>query len=179
MSDVKLGEIITGEAHRDAIHIAVAPVTSDETLCAGQHVGLVDGSQDRVTLKTENPIGIVDPFLKSPALPSHRFYVFLYQNTVTSMRHEWKHPLFNPGDKDVSMALINEFAKNFGMDGQELLDHVGCCLNTEWAVIVQQDSETWRDRWYEGCDEFYKHYEVVTGKNVEPEDRPTVFSCSC
>ncbi len=42
MSDVKLGQLIQGEAHRDAIHIAVVMVAG-ELLYPGQRVAVVDG----------------------------------------------------------------------------------------------------------------------------------------
>lgn len=35
------------------------------------------------------PVGIVDPFLRESVQPSQRFWLFLYPNTVTSLRHEW------------------------------------------------------------------------------------------
>jgi len=62
-----LGTILAAtESNRDAIHLAVVPVTSDERLFPNQHVGLVAGSHDKVSSiigVTEKFIGIVDPFL--------------------------------------------------------------------------------------------------------------------
>ncbi len=49
MKDIKLGNLALEGAQRDAIHIAIAPVTSDEYLHPGQHVDLVAGSTDKVT----------------------------------------------------------------------------------------------------------------------------------
>ena len=41
-----------------------------------------------------SPVGIVDPFLKEPVEPGERFYIFLFPNTVTGLRHVWTHPAF-------------------------------------------------------------------------------------
>jgi hypothetical protein len=87
---MKLGEIITGDEKRDAIHIAVAPVTASVKLYPGERVG-VDG-------KNLPHVGIVDPFLNGPVLPGQKFWLFLFPNTVTSLRHEWTHPAF--GDNE-------------------------------------------------------------------------------
>jgi len=94
MSDsVQLGKIIEGDAFRDAIHIAVAPVTAAHCLSPGEHVGLI-GDGDKVSDTAEKMIGIVDPFLRRAVAKGERFYLCLYPNTVTGMRHMWTHPAF-------------------------------------------------------------------------------------
>jgi hypothetical protein len=85
-----IGELVEGDARRDAIHVAVAPVEAAEDLLPGQHVGLVSG----LASSASAPIGVVDPFLKAPVLKGQRFWLFLYPNTVTSLRHVWTHPAF-------------------------------------------------------------------------------------
>ncbi|MCA9067276.1 MAG: hypothetical protein KDA84_00025 [Planctomycetaceae bacterium] len=93
----QFGELITdGETRRDAIHIAVAPVTAVCDLEPGQDIGFVRGNRESVG-PCENPIGIVDPFLKDTIKAGQRFWLFLYPNTVTGMRHFWKHPAFTYG----------------------------------------------------------------------------------
>jgi len=89
----KLGQTPDSTAARDAIHIAITPVTSAERLFPGQHVGLIPGTSDRVTTAAPH-IGIVDPYLTAPVQPGQRFYLCLYPQTVTSLRHEWTHPAF-------------------------------------------------------------------------------------
>ncbi len=85
---------MTGDRRRDAIHIAVAPVTAAERLAPGQHVGLVrDGSLELVG-PCDRAIGIVDPFLPEAVEPGRRFWLFLYPGTVTGLRHVWTHPAF-------------------------------------------------------------------------------------
>jgi len=91
-----LGKFITdGDRRRDAIHIAVAPVTAAAALTPGQHVGLVGDDTEQVG-PADNCIGIVDPFLQRAVEPGQRFWLFLYPNTVTSLRHYWTHPDFMP-----------------------------------------------------------------------------------
>jgi len=124
MSDVVLGKILEGEQHRDAVHIAIAPVVATEKLSPGQHIGFaedgntekvcaceparsdVGNSSRRIVKEGSNPspggkvpIGIVDPFLSEPVKKGQQFYMFLYPNTITSLRHEWVHPAFKEEKK--------------------------------------------------------------------------------
>lgn len=94
----KLGEIIIGDAKRDAIHIAVAPVIAGQRLQPGDHVSLTKDQYKHATLlNPDDSVGIVDPFLKGAVLEGEMFWLFLYPNTVTSLRHVWTHPAFNSG----------------------------------------------------------------------------------
>lgn len=91
MNVPEVGKLIEDNAaRRDAIHVAVAPVEAAEDLLPGQHVGLVVGKASAGV----EPIGVVDPFLTATILKGQRFWLFLYPNTVTSLRHVWTHPAF-------------------------------------------------------------------------------------
>ncbi len=97
MDQPVLGELLKGGERRDCVHIAIAPVVCAETiLLPGEHVGFVPGSTTHVFtgIGCYKCVGIVDPFLKEPIKNGERFYLFLYPNTVTSLRHVWTHPAF-------------------------------------------------------------------------------------
>lgn len=105
MSDQsKIGELIQGHAGRDAIHIAIAPVVANGELFPNQDIGLVGGSLELVDI-VDQPIGKVDPFLKSPVRKGERFYMFLYPNTITGLRHVWQHPAFTAAAEAVRSKL--------------------------------------------------------------------------
>lgn len=91
------GRLITdGDRRRDAIHIAVAPVTAAVRLTPAQPVGFLNAGDIECVGVVEHPIGIVDPFLTEDIQPGQRFWLFLYPNTITSLRHVWTHPAFTP-----------------------------------------------------------------------------------
>ncbi|MFK8111080.1 MAG: hypothetical protein AB8B91_02705 [Rubripirellula sp.] len=93
----KLGELIhDGDRRRDAVHVAVIPVTAAVNLDPGEPVGLVDHDSREWVGPSDENIGIVDPFLTHQVKSGQRFWLFLYPNTVTSMRHAWSHPAFRP-----------------------------------------------------------------------------------
>jgi len=81
-----LGTIIDEHEKRDAIHLAVEPVVAQEKLYPAQDVG-ADGTKN-------NPVGIVDPFLKELVNPGQRFWLVIYPRPINSLRHVWTHPAF-------------------------------------------------------------------------------------
>lgn len=100
-----LGQLVTTDEKRDAVHIAVIPMIARNKLMPGQHVGIEDGTTDTCTELTDMPIGVVDPYLQGPVTRGERFWLFLYPGQVTTLRHEWTHPAF-PEPVDVGEIAI-------------------------------------------------------------------------
>lgn len=118
--DIGIGKIIEQERHRDAIHVAVAPVEAGADLKPGEWVGLVKGKAFHAFNGLVEPLGVVDPFLRNIVLPGQRFYLFLIPGSITSLRHEWEHPAFvglptgpsaKSPDKATSEAWLRKYAK--------------------------------------------------------------------
>lgn len=172
MSDTQLGQLITGAGERDAIHVALAPVTANERLKPGQHIGFVGkeyNARELVGVCSE-PLGIVDPFLERSVERGERFYMVLYQNTVTGLKHQWTHPAFpDPNKPDVarSVAWLQDLADEIGLDYHTLLDHIPD------GSIHTGDREMYGVR---ESDDIRRHYEIVTGR---PAPRDVYFRCAC
>lgn len=173
MSDPKLGRLIDGEAYRDAIHVAVAPVVATEQLYSGQHIGFVrDGDTDSVGA-SGTPIGIVDPYLKGVVLPGQRFWMFLYQGTITSLRHDWTHSAFE-NETTAHHKWVTEYAEDIGLSYKELMEGAD--------EFVSRGDYLCKGGTLEGVTtspEFWDHYEALTRKKVAKGKRASFFSCSC
>ena len=179
MSETILGKLIEGEASRDAIHVACAPVIAAHALAPGAHVGLLSDGRAGAGVAL---IGIVDPFLNQKVMEGERFWLCLYQKTVTGMRHEWQHPSFSAepaiaatSSKDKSEAWLREFVKTADCPDYEAV-----------IAVAVGNSDQWSDEYlhFNGSDahgeippEFWDHVEIVTGRKIT--QRATHFSCSC
>lgn len=99
---LSIGTLATEADGRDAVHIAVAPIVAPCDLRPGEHV-------DEHGRPGTNPVGIVDPFLQEPVRAGQRFWLFLYPNSVTSLRHEWTHPAFETHSPVEVQNAIQEY----------------------------------------------------------------------
>lgn len=100
-NDLGIGKLITSLQGKDAIHIAVAPMTAAHCLHPGERVGLVKTDYGDCGLcDRADCIGIVDPFLGETVKAGERFWLFLDPGTVTSLRHVWTHPAFTAAAKE-------------------------------------------------------------------------------
>lgn len=97
----KVGQLVPdGERRRDAIHVAVVPATLHRHSSAakpGEHVGIAEFLQGEPicdSWEVREFIGVIDPFLKEKVRPGQRFWLFLYPESITSLRHYWTHPVF-------------------------------------------------------------------------------------
>lgn len=189
---IPLGKLAKSDAGRDAIHIAVAPVIAAEVLSPGEHVGIdADGlASPKATL-----IGIVDPYLMRAVKVGERFYLCLYPNTITSLRHHWVHPAFKDEgpapalpDKAASEAWLREYAKKVNpycakggyyheKDGGDssyetlMADLAGSTI-TYHGIDMHDRSELIDE------EELQHHASIVLGRPVN-FDNFQYFSCSC
>ena len=174
-----LGTIISPAEKRDAIHIAVENVVAKEKLYPGQDVG-AEGS-------TAAPVGIVDPFLKTPVFPGQRFWLLIYPRKVNSLRHVWSHPAFpdevapESGADAVSESLKASSERWL----RDFIDRADCPgYDTTIAAAIEAARSGEEYVYFSGQDahghipsEFWTHLEIVTGERFTY--RPEGFSCSC
>jgi hypothetical protein len=189
-----LGSILSGGEQRDAIHIAVEPVVAAYQLAPGQHVGRIPSMNGRYGA-SPNPVGIVDPYLTKPVNAGENFWLLVYPRKITSLRHVWTHPAFDavediptadvmvePADEDPdtstylktnSITWIQQYANGLDVDYEELMGHA--------TAFIEHGSYWSEGGRFEGVQvesEFWKHFEIVTGIEVD-EDFGNFFSCSC
>jgi hypothetical protein len=92
---IEIGKLLEkSDIRRDAIHIAVIPVTIGYPMEPGTKVFYVKSTGEVFPNADEDQkaIGIIDPYLSKPLEVGDRAYLFLYPDTITSLRHVWKHP---------------------------------------------------------------------------------------
>lgn len=177
-----IGTIHQAAYERDAIHIAVMPVYASEALKPGQHIGFCEGGY-HVTASPPEPyklIGIVDPFLPKEVEKGQRFWMMLYPNTITGLKHVWSHPAVAADGRGVGSASekwLRDFADSVDADYHEMM-HVAashCDPGRQWGEYLIEGGK------WEGQttpDEFWTHYAAVTGKT--PTNGPRgIFSCAC
>lgn len=186
MEQVAIGKILKGGEQRDAIHIAIAPVMARDKLAPGQDIGFIDPANPEVVGPCDNPVGIVDPFLKGMVYPMQRIYMFLYPNTVTGMRHEWTHPAFKEPQKAAievfsqrisdAKAWLEKFGEEYNLTCDELVEVVQDCRKNGGYHRLGFDTP---NSAYSDRREFWRNYEIVTGERVDDHDDGLPFSCSC
>lgn len=193
MEELQIGKLAKLPHVRDAIHIAVLSVMAgrEETLLPGQHIGFAEGGH-WVTAKPSPPyqlVGIVDPFLDAPVKGLEAFWMFLYPQTITGLRHDWSHPTIagnGAGMKSYAEKWLMDFADSVGASYWEMMRVA--------ATHCEDAEQAWPDylceggRW-EGQDtpnEFWVHFEAVTGKKPKGWEGgqgvvhlPGIFTCSC
>lgn len=183
--ETKLGVLLTGDEPRDAVHVAVAPVVADERLVPGAHIGFTrESDTERVGVRSKQLIGVVDPFLTGFVNVGERFWLFLYPQTITSLRHNWTHPSFAAVPvRPSSEQWLRDFAEEVGVSYGVLMDAAAEYIRS------RGDGNRWDGEYHilsydtpncvhEKKADMWRHYEIVTGTKVADHDA-TFFSCSC
>lgn len=99
-----LGTIHTRAEKRDAIHLAVSPVSCDVPLKPGDHILYMGDDKVEKALKGHGH-GIVDPFLLATIKPGEKFWFVMYPRQIRSLRHVWTHPAFDQEKEDIVMHI--------------------------------------------------------------------------
>lgn len=174
MSDVTIGKIITHDARKDAIHVAIAPCKSHGILKPGEHIGIHDGIST-----PKDPVGIVDPFLDKPVTRGQTFWIFLYPKTASNLRHEWDHPAFQDDASNVQKIIAKLTGDEFAVSRQWLEDFARkaeipyknmIALAGDYCIGDDNGPVELGNKKVElGDQEFWKHYKNLAG--VEPNDK--------
>lgn len=178
-----IGKLIEGGAERDAIHVAILPVCAAETLKPGQHIGFAEGGY-HVTAQPSAPyslIGIVDPFLPKNVQKGQRFFMLLYPQTITGLRHDWYHPAISQSGIGVgseSEKWLRDFATEVDADYHEMMQVAAShCEKSAWGGDYLIEGGKWEGQ--STPPEFWTHFHIVTGKKPADDAKPGIFSCSC
>lgn len=184
-----MGAILPDDAGgRDAVHVAVVSAIAGQTLRPGDDVGFKTPTATAVGEQEAfidgAPLGIVDPFIKGFVEKGKRFWLYLYPRTITGLRHQWTHPAFpeavegesygTPGEKLKSQRWITEWADQYGVTFTDMVEAAKQHLKTGDYFC--------RGGTFEGervPDEFWDHFQIVTGMFVNSIDRDSFFTCSC
>lgn len=181
-----MGDILPDDAGgRDAVHVAVVSCIASAKLQPGQDIGIGEQQgRDYEALATAKHIGRVDPFLKAAVLKGQRFWLYLYPRSITGLNHQWTHPAFPdakegdvyspPSEKLASEKWIRDWADGYGVTYTDMIDAA--------KDYVRRGDYFSRGGTFEGervPEQFWEHYERVTGTVVKTEDKGSFFSCSC
>lgn len=180
-----LGTVIGSGQGRDAIHLAVEPIEAADNLIPGQHVGIAGG---KASASADKKLGIVDPFIGG-LLKGQWFWLVVYPRKITSLRHVWAHPDFaeveqaaptaEPLDAvSTSKKWIEDFANKIDQTYNRVIEAAReFKAYGEWTY---DNSESYKiPEYYEVLPEFWRHYAVVTGEEVEKDYSEGFFTCSC
>lgn len=196
-----LGMIHEYDEKRDAIHLAVIPAKAAQRLDPGDHVEYKDGYAYKVAPGKGQ--GIVDPFLTAEVQLEQRFWFVVYPREIRSLRHVWEHPAFPSSfveemdKKEVDFSdpvvlqnsLIMGDPEAYKYRAREWMLYWGDQhgLTVEEAVQAGID---YQDRGeylsdggrYEGSyvpEEYWDHFDHLTGRKTSSNSRDSFFSCSC
>lgn len=184
MSDIDLTRPPEPGAERDAIHVAVLPVIAGEGMYRNGKVRLADcGTAYRG--EYNDCIGVVNPFRDGRVEKGDRFWLFLTPNTVTGMRHHWKHPVVDREipPRDEHEQWLRDFSSRWNFNWDEMIQ----------AAMSSEDYDSYEriitavghdlhspEELGEDLRLFWYHMEKFTGEDFSEAHRSGVhWSCTC
>lgn len=181
-----IGTILETEEPRDCIHVAVMAVTASQKLHPGQDANQNGG--------TENPIGIVDPFLRDPVYKGDIFWLFIYPRSIKGIRHHWEHDSITEKHDSITeesesslifqptrVVCLNESEKwirQWAFENEISYDNLMEAAN----YFLEYDEYWCEGSRFEGTylpEDFWYHYEKVKNIKVPMNKKYSFFSCSC
>lgn len=185
-----LGTIITESEKRDAIHVAVEPVKAGHNLLPGQHVGIANGLAYG---NVDKKLGIVDPFIIGPILEGQYFWLLVYPRQITSLRHVWEHPDFSEEEEKENIETkeyileekqklarewIETWASDIGSSYNEVMNGAQIYLE-QGTYTYGEGNEYTSEAQYDGIEEFWVQYSILTGKDFGNDLSGGFFTCAC
>jgi hypothetical protein len=183
-----IGDTPRPGARRDAIHFAVAPAVAAHDLVRGSRVGFVGESSMVGSTNPGKEIGVVDPFRRYDVPAGETFWLMLFPNTITGIRHTWSHPAFadedvpgttkaNTEQRQKAASFLIELAAELKMPYAELVEILRQCNG---GIDVHVLPFYTPDRL---CDEYdrrhmWRCWEIVSGERAK-DLNAYVFRCSC
>lgn len=188
-TSLKLGQIIKHDVpERDAIHIAIIPLTSGETyLYSGARVKLAFGKLDvalNAAYDDRNAVGIVDPFLVGYVSKGDKFWCFLFPNSITGLQHHWQHPIFDKlpqTAKNEHELWLRSFAEKWNFDFNEMIENATGKDENYRCLVARgydlHDKSELDDGDYEL---FWHHLEKFVNQKFDDDYRKSlIWSCTC
>lgn len=178
----RIGQLITQHTERDAIHVAIAPVSAGVDLKPGQRIKLNHHKQ-AIPATRDDYIGIVDPWLRTKVCAGQWFWILLNPNTITALRHYWNHPDFPElqanEEQQAALEWMQHFIDQMGSDPQGEEMTIERLLHAADHWLQEGDGTRWGYDTDYIDDEFWKYYEVIRNTTVPANKRDNFFHCNC
>lgn len=162
------------------------PVIADYNLNPGERVGVSEDGT-KTDSGSANHVGIVDPFLTQRVKQGETFWLFLFQGSVHTLRHEWTHPAFPTGTERPGAVTVMQVAEAWLRDyaiklkpyegPKEAYDNLIEGFRQKEIHGHGKDVHCLSD--VDDADLLMMHAEVVLGFRPDLNDPDFGFSCSC
>lgn len=184
MDDVRLDQILTGPANRDAVHIAVLPVTVNQNMDPGTKVIVVTQTEGKIPVvgpsKAGPADGVISPFLHEAVKKGQTCYMLLFPGTITSLRHEWTHPKFKSlpanvvtGDIQEARRYFKDHEEEYGYDTDHLIEAVR--VGKEFCFGDDDGPD-----WARTNVDFQYYMQTLVGRVFAEDERENMsFWCAC